>query len=62
MGVGGQIVSTRLPRRESVWRVCSEGGHVVLEGDEVDLPFSLGLAVIQGVTRFLSTLATILGF
>lgn len=25
LGGGGQIVSTRLPRRESVWRVCSEG-------------------------------------
>ena len=45
-----------------MWHVCSEGGHVVLEGDEVDLPLSLGLAVIQGVTRFLSTLTTILGF
>ena len=58
LGVGGQIV----PRCESVWHVCSEGGHVALEGDEVDLPFSLGLAVVQGMTSFLSTLATILGF
>lgn len=39
-------MSTKLSRRGSVWPVCSEGGHVVLEGDEVDLPFSLGLAVI----------------
>ena len=39
-------MSTKLSRRGSVWPVCSEGRHVVLEGYEVDLPFSLGLAVI----------------
>ena len=30
-------------------------GHVVLEGDEVGFLFSLGLAVIRAVTRFLIT-------